>query len=73
MSVEEQVKKIIMDQLGVSAEEVKPEASFVEDLGADSLDLTELIMAMEEAFNVEESIKAEAGPPVQGSDVPGVL
>ena len=53
MSVEEQVKKIIMDQLGVSAEEVKPEASFVEDLGADSLDLTELIMAMEEAFNVE--------------------
>ena len=46
MSVEEKVKKIIMDQLGVSADEVKPEASFVEDLGADSLDLTELIMAM---------------------------
>lgn len=45
MSVEEQVKKIIMEQLGVTAEEVKPEASFVEDLGADSLDLTELIMA----------------------------
>ena len=44
MSVEEQVKKIIMEQLGVTAEEVKPEASFVEDLGADSLDLTELIM-----------------------------
>ena len=43
MSVEEQVKKIIMEQLGVTAEEVKPEASFVEDLGADSLDLTELI------------------------------
>ncbi|MEG1610910.1 MAG: acyl carrier protein [Bilophila sp.] len=53
MSVEEQVKKIIVDQLGVSLDEVKPEASFVEDLGADSLDLTELIMAMEEAFNVE--------------------
>ena len=53
MSAEEQVKKIIMEQLGVSAEEVKPEASFVEDLGADSLDLTELIMAMEEAFDVE--------------------
>ena len=53
MSVEEQVKKIIMEQLGVTAEEVKPEASFVEDLGADSLDLTELIMAMEEAFAVE--------------------
>ena len=43
--VSEKVKKIIVDQLGVSAEEVKPEASFVEDLGADSLDLTELIMA----------------------------
>ena len=40
MSVEEQVKKIIMEQLGVTAEEVKPEASFVEDLGADSLDRT---------------------------------
>jgi acyl carrier protein len=53
MSVEEKVKKIIMDQLGVSAEEVKPEASFIEDLGADSLDLTELIMAMEEEFSIE--------------------
>ena len=53
MSIEEQVTKIIMDQLGVTLEEVKPEASFVEDLGADSLDLTELIMAMEEAFDVE--------------------
>ena len=51
--VAEKVKKIIIDQLGVSAEEVKPEASFVEDLGADSLDLTELIMAMEEEFEVE--------------------
>ncbi|WP_035068991.1 acyl carrier protein [Nitratidesulfovibrio termitidis] len=53
MSVEEKIGKIIMDQLGVSAEEVKPEASFVEDLGADSLDLTELIMAMEEEFGIE--------------------
>jgi acyl carrier protein len=53
MSVEEKVKKIIMDQLGVSADEVTPEASFVEDLGADSLDLTELIMAMEEEFSME--------------------
>lgn len=53
MSVEAKVQKIIMDQLGVSAEEVKPEASFVEDLGADSLDLTELIMAMEEEFEIE--------------------
>lgn len=53
MSAEAKVKKIIMDQLGVSEEEVKPDASFVEDLGADSLDLTELIMAMEEEFGIE--------------------
>ncbi len=53
MSVAEKVKSIIVDQLGVSADEVKPEASFVEDLGADSLDLTELIMAMEEEFDIE--------------------
>jgi acyl carrier protein len=53
MSVAEKVKNIIVDQLGVSADEVKPEASFVEDLGADSLDLTELIMAMEEEFDIE--------------------
>ncbi|MDR2893196.1 MAG: acyl carrier protein [Deltaproteobacteria bacterium] len=53
MSVEAKVKQIIIDQLGVDEKEVLPEASFVEDLGADSLDLTELIMAMEEAFDVE--------------------
>ena len=53
MSVEEQVKKIIMEQLGVTAEEVKPEASFVEDLGADSLDTVELVMALEEEFDTE--------------------
>ena len=53
MSFEEKVKKIIVDQLGVSADDVKPEASFVEDLGADSLDLTELLMAMEEEFDIE--------------------
>ncbi len=53
MSAEARVKQIIMDQLGVSEEAVKPEASFVEDLGADSLDLTELIMAMEEEFDME--------------------
>ena len=55
MSVEEQVKKIIIEQLGVSDEEVRREASVVEDLGADSLDLTELIMAMEEEFGIEIS------------------
>ena len=53
MSHEEKVKKIIADQLGVSVDDVRPEASFVEDLGADSLDLTELIMAMEEEFDIE--------------------
>jgi acyl carrier protein len=53
MSVAEKVKAIIVDQLGVSADEVKDEAAFVEDLGADSLDLTELIMAMEEEFGME--------------------
>ncbi len=51
--VAEKVKKIIVDQLGANADDVKPEASFVEDLGADSLDLTELIMAMEEEFDIE--------------------
>lgn len=51
--VAEKIKKIIIEQLGVSADEVKPGASFVEDLGADSLDLTELIMAMEEEFDIE--------------------
>ena len=55
MSVEEQVKKIIMEQLGVTAEEVKPEASFVEDLGADSLDVVEILMAIEENFGVSVS------------------
>ena len=53
MSVAEKVKTIIVDQLGVSPEEVKNESSFVDDLGADSLDLTELIMAMEEEFGIE--------------------
>lgn len=53
MSIEEQVKAIICEQLSVEAADVVPEASFVDDLGADSLDLVELIMAMEEKFNVE--------------------
>ncbi|MDQ7033217.1 MAG: acyl carrier protein [Desulfonauticus sp.] len=53
MSVEEKVKEIVADQLGVSVDQIKPESKFVEDLGADSLDLTELIMAMEDEFDVE--------------------
>ena len=51
--VEEKVKEIIAKQLGVNASEVVPEASFVEDLGADSLDTVELVMAFEEAFSIE--------------------
>ncbi len=53
MSLEQKVKEIVVEQLGISADEVKNESKFVEDLGADSLDLTELIMAMEEEFDVE--------------------
>lgn len=51
--VEEKVKEIIAKQLGVNPSEVTPDASFVEDLGADSLDTVELVMAFEEAFNIE--------------------
>lgn len=53
MSVAERVKGIIVDQLGVDADEVTPEASFTEDLGADSLDVVELVMAFEEEFGIE--------------------
>ena len=52
-SIEEKVKSIIVEQLGVQADEVKAEASFVDDLGADSLDTVELVMAFEEAFGIE--------------------
>ena len=51
--VEDRVSEIIVEQLGVTAEEIKPEASFIDDLGADSLDIVELVMAMEEAFDIE--------------------
>ena len=53
MSVEERVKKIVCEQLGVSEEEAKLEASFIDDLGADSLDTVELIMQFEEEFGIE--------------------
>ena len=52
-TVEERVKKLICEQLGVKEEEVKAEASFVDDLGADSLDTVELVMALEEEFETE--------------------
>jgi len=53
MALDERVTEIIMEQLGVSREEVRPEASFIDDLGADSLDIVELVMAMEEEFDIE--------------------
>ena len=52
-SVEERVTRLVCDKLGVRKEDVTPEASFVEDLGADSLDTVELVMALEEEFNCE--------------------
>lgn len=52
-NIEERVKEIIADQLGVSVDQIKPESKFVDDLGADSLDVVELIMAFEEEFGVE--------------------
>jgi acyl carrier protein len=52
-NIEQKVKNIIADQLGVGEDEIKPGSSFIEDLGADSLDIVELVMAMEEEFEVE--------------------
>jgi acyl carrier protein len=52
-TIEQRVKEIIVEQLGVSAEQVTPEAKFIEDLGADSLDTVELVMALEEEFGQE--------------------
>ncbi len=53
MSLEEKVKELIVQQLGVSESEVVPEAKFVDDLGADSLDLVELVMALEDEYGIE--------------------
>ena len=53
MALEDKVKDIIVEQLGVNKDQVTPEASFIEDLGADSLDTVELVMAFEEEFGVE--------------------
>ena len=53
MSIEERVKKVVVEQLGVKEEDVKPASSFVDDLGADSLDTVELVMALEEEFDTE--------------------
>jgi len=54
-AVEQKVKEIICEQLGMSEEEVTPQASFIEDLGADSLDIVELVMALEEEYDMEIS------------------
>ena len=51
--IEAKVRSIVAEQLGVGEDEIKPESSFIEDLGADSLDIVELVMAMEEEFEVE--------------------
>lgn len=53
MGAEEKIKDIIAEQLGVKKEEIKPESSFIDDLGADSLDTVELVMALEEEFGIE--------------------
>ena len=53
MSVEDRVKEIIIDQLGVEEKQVDSDASFIDDLGADSLDTVELVMALEEEFEIE--------------------
>ena len=52
-TIEERVKKIVVEQLGVKEDEVTPNASFVDDLGADSLDTVELVMALEEEFGLD--------------------
>jgi len=53
ISIEDRIKKIVVEQLGVNADQVTPEAKFIEDLGADSLDTVELVMALEEEFGNE--------------------
>jgi len=55
MSIEERVKGIVAEQLSISADEIKNESSFIDDLGADSLDTVELVMALEEEFDIEIS------------------
>ena len=53
MGIFEEIREIVSEQLGLQSEEVKPEALFIDDLGADSLDIVELVMALEERFDIE--------------------
>ena len=71
-AVDEKVKKIIVEQLGVDEGEVTPSASFVDDLGADSLDTVELVMAFEEAFDIEIPDDALGSLKTVGDVVTGV-
>ncbi len=59
-SIEEKVRSIIVDQLGVESDKVTADAKFIEDLGADSLDTVELVMAFEENFDIEEAEKLQS-------------
>ena len=68
-TIVERVTKLVCEQLGVKEEEVTPEASFVEDLGADSLDTVELVMALEEAFDIEIPDEAAEGIATVGDAV----
>ncbi|MCK5126042.1 MAG: acyl carrier protein [candidate division Zixibacteria bacterium] len=69
MSVDEKVKEIVMDKLNVTAEQVTIEASFVEDLGADSLDQAELVLALEDEFNLQISDKDSENLKTVGSAI----
>lgn len=64
MTLDSKIKNIVVEQLGVEADKVKAEASFIDDLGADSLDIVELVMAMEEEFDIE--IPDEDAEKIQG-------
>lgn len=66
--IEERIKKIIIEQIGVEADEVTPDASFVDDLGCDSLDNVELVMAFEEEFGIDEIPDEDAEKIIKVSD-----